>query len=44
MILVIDKCQGRLRGLFWPKVVADIVKPARTPDLSGTDSVLADSF
>ena len=26
-------CQGRLRGLFWPKVVADYVGPAQKPKL-----------
>ena len=26
-------CQGRLRGLFWPKVVADFVRPAQQPKL-----------
>ena len=26
-------CQGKLRGLFWPKVVADFVGPAQKPKL-----------
>ena len=38
-------CQYRLRGLFWPKVVADYVRPAHKQncmlvDLSETNSVI----